>query len=407
MSSSDIWLSASILLATAIVGGILLLPKVSRSEWWQATVTPLASIIGSGFLVLGPILVREYGKLAAPMMLGLCVVAYLFGNAIRYNIRHYESGGENLPRYVHLMESVSSWMLAFAYIISVSYYINLLGSFAVSQTSFNSQTAGRIVATCVLIFIGLFGFLFGLKKLESLEETAVGLKLSIITGLLMGMIVFAFQLFSQNKLAANTVPTPSLHSLYLAFGLVICVQGFETSRYLGEEHDAETRVKTMKASQWISTIIYVLYVFLMSFCFNADNIETSETAIIDVTRVIAPILPYLLIAAAVAAQFSAGVADTAGCGGLVAELTKEKVSGKVGYAVAMTGGLFLTWTANVFAIISYASKAFAIYYALQSLVALLVAWQHPEMKHRFRYCVLYGVLALLGVLIAVFGISAE
>jgi hypothetical protein len=33
------------------------------------------------------------------------------------------------------------------------------------------------------------------------------------------------------------------------------------------------------------------------------------------------------------------------------------------------GGLALTWTANVFEIISYASRAFAPYYALQAMIA--------------------------------------
>ncbi|RYD87139.1 MAG: hypothetical protein EOP61_36155, partial [Sphingomonadales bacterium] len=33
--------------------------RFARSESWRATVTPLASIIGSGFLICGPILARE------------------------------------------------------------------------------------------------------------------------------------------------------------------------------------------------------------------------------------------------------------------------------------------------------------------------------------------------------------
>jgi hypothetical protein len=35
------------------------------------------------------------------------------------------------------IETLSSWALAFAYIISVAYYLNLLGSFAVSLTQLN------------------------------------------------------------------------------------------------------------------------------------------------------------------------------------------------------------------------------------------------------------------------------
>ncbi|MCA9040465.1 MAG: hypothetical protein KDA65_08970 [Planctomycetaceae bacterium] len=407
MTAYDFGTSAAIIIATLIMGTILFLPKVASSTWWRATVTPLASIIGSGFLVLGPILLREYGKLAPLVMLALCGVAYLFGNAVRYNIRNYESKEKQLPHYVRLVESASGWMLSFAYIISVAYYINLLGSFSVSLTSFDSQTAARIVSTSVLLFIGFFGYLFGLGKLENLEETAVGMKLSIIAGLLVGMILFAVALFFRGEVVSNPIHAHSMHSLYIAFGLVICVQGFETSRYLGEEYDSETRINSMKWSQWLSTFIYAVYVYLMSVSFVGTEIETKETAIIDVTRSIAIILPYMLVVAAVAAQFSAAVADTAGCGGLVHELSKTKLSMKIGYTIVMLGGLVLTWTANVFHIISYASRAFAIYYALQCAVATLVAWQHEKLHHRVRYCLLYGSLTLLGIIIAILGIPAE
>ena len=57
-----------------------------QSSLWRATVTPLASIIGSGFLVLAPILVYAYGS-KAPLVMGALVLgAYLFGSAIRFNI---------------------------------------------------------------------------------------------------------------------------------------------------------------------------------------------------------------------------------------------------------------------------------------------------------------------------------
>ncbi len=84
------WLSILTLTCAAAVGFVLLSPRVARAERWRATVTPLASIIGSGFLVLGPILLREYGQLAPLMMLALCAVAYAFGSAIRFNIRYLE-----------------------------------------------------------------------------------------------------------------------------------------------------------------------------------------------------------------------------------------------------------------------------------------------------------------------------
>jgi hypothetical protein len=44
-----------------LFGAVLIWPRVANSIVWRATITPLASIIGSGFLVLGPILGVSYG----------------------------------------------------------------------------------------------------------------------------------------------------------------------------------------------------------------------------------------------------------------------------------------------------------------------------------------------------------
>ena len=62
-------------------------------------------------------------------------------------------------------------------------------------------------------------------------------------------------------------------------------------------------------------------------------------------------------------------------------------------------GLFLTWNLNLCEIISYASRAFALYYALQCWIAALSAWRIGDN----RYIALYGSLALLGLAIAVLG----
>ena len=76
-----------ILALCAIVFLVLEQPKVAKSNFWRATVTPLASIIGSGFLVVGPILDHTFGAYAPLGMLALCALAYLFGMAVRQNIR--------------------------------------------------------------------------------------------------------------------------------------------------------------------------------------------------------------------------------------------------------------------------------------------------------------------------------
>ena len=124
-------LNGTILGVVVVTIIVLLLPKVADSIRWRAMVTPLASIIGSGFLVLGPILDASYGKYAPLVMAVLCLGAYLFGSAIRYNIRTIEKEKGSRSTLEQRLETIASWSLAFAYIISVSYYLNLFGAFGV------------------------------------------------------------------------------------------------------------------------------------------------------------------------------------------------------------------------------------------------------------------------------------
>ena len=71
------FLDAGILIAVIVTGAILFHPLVLKQRGWQATITPLASIIGSGFLVLGPLLQVSYG-LYAPLVMAF----HLSWNAI-------------------------------------------------------------------------------------------------------------------------------------------------------------------------------------------------------------------------------------------------------------------------------------------------------------------------------------
>ena len=54
---------------------------------FSATATPLASIFGSGFLVIVPILNGAVGPYSLIAMAGICGLAYGVGCVIRYNIR--------------------------------------------------------------------------------------------------------------------------------------------------------------------------------------------------------------------------------------------------------------------------------------------------------------------------------
>jgi len=159
----------------------------------------------------------------------------------------------------------------------------------------------------------------------------------------------------------------------------------------------------MRWAQWLSTAIYMAYIVLFAYVFQRGELELNETAIVDMLGIVAPVLPGLLVAAALSAQFSAAVADTGGSGGLISELTRDRVSARMAYIALAIIGLVLTWSLNVFEIISYASRAFAIYYALQAGIASVGAWR----SGRLPLAIFYGVLALLGAAIALFGRAVE
>jgi len=371
---------------------------------WRAMTTPLASIIGSGFLVLGPILTVSYGKYAPLVMVALCVVAYLFGAAIRFNIAATDQQKIESDHTIHTLENLASWSLGFAYIISVAYYLNLFGAFGVSLTPANTPWNAKLLSTAVFAIILYVGWTRGFRSLESMEYVSVTTKLAIITGLIIGLTGYFLQNASGGTFYIVKPQITAWSALTLSFGLIVTVQGFETSRYLGAEYDSHTRRISMQLAQALSSAIYIIYILLIAYAFPVEKLELSETAIVEMMKVVAPILPVLLVAAALAAQFSAAVADTSASGGLAAELTGNRLSPRLGYLALTTIGLILTWSANVFEIISYASRAFAAYYMFQSAIAAVRSSRSPGQQSQTA---LFAALSVLGLLIVVFGRSVE
>jgi hypothetical protein len=135
--------------------------------------------------------------------------------------------------------------------------------------------------------------------------------------------------------------------------------------------------------------------------------QTGITAIVGLSAVVAPVLPVLITITAIGSQFSASTADDAGCSGLLESILKREVSVRYDYLIVSLIAIGLTWVTDVYQIIDYASRAFALYYALQCVVAMLVAKRVPSVKSPTKRLVIYGILALVCLSITLFGISAE
>ncbi|PCJ76776.1 MAG: hypothetical protein COA53_00730 [Rhodobacteraceae bacterium] len=398
-----------LILIALVLAGWALTPKARNNAWWQATVTPLASIIGSGFLVVAPLLAAVAGSLAVVAMLIIVALAFAIGHVIRFNIRHAESleGTPNGSRNLLLATRISNVSLSVAYVISVAFYIRLLASFALSMTPFANDTIEAALATAILAAIGLIGWAKGLKGLEMVETVSVSIKLSIIVALLVALFVYNFD---HGVWSANLPKSDAdmLTRLRMLGGMLLVVQGFETSRYLGRSYSADMRARTMLWAQVSSAVIYVLFVALVvPVLIYLPSGAADDTAIIEVSGYVAWILPFMLIFAALMSQLSAGIADTVGAGGLVAEETGNRVPERLAYPALIAFSIALIWLFDIFEVIAIASRTFAFYYMMQTVIGIIVTRKLLTGRKRAAQLIWFSLLAGILALIVIFAIPAE
>lgn len=185
--------------------------------------------------------------------------------------------------------------------------------------------------------------------------------------------------------------------LTIIAGTLIVVQGFETPRYLGDEFDAETRIKASRLSQIISTMVYILFVALALPLVHLLDGRYDDNSLIKLAGFASALLVTPLV---VVSQFSAAVADTMSATGNMEEVTNKKLKEKFGYLIVGIGAIMLTWSANTVQIIALASRAFAFYYLLQCFVAIGVSRSTPQR-------LFFGLIALALAFIAIFAVPAS
>jgi hypothetical protein len=395
-----------IAVALAAGGYLAFSRRLAGSTSWKATVTPLASIMGSGFLVSAPLLAGVVGNLALLCMAALLLLAYAVGGAIRFNIRHFEpiERGHGPAQTVAFLSRV---VLVGAYFVSISYYLKLLAAFLLDSLGVESTLAAPLVTSALLLTICGIGIWRGLEQLGGIEKYAVSLNLGMIAALLVGLVAYNLGLVERGAWALPAISSDvGLRDLRVLLGLLIVVQGFETSRYLGDQYPAEQRIATMRRAQGLSAVIYLVFIALATVLFH-DGLGADVTAIIAMTRPVALVLPLLLAIAAIGSQFSAAVADNMGAGGLVEDITNRKLPIRYAYLLILFVTLSLTWETNVNVIIAYASRAFALYYFLQCCVALLVAWDLKAPGRRGLRLAGFASLAVACLLVFAFGLPSE
>lgn len=386
--------------------------RLTKSKSWRATLTPLSSIIGSGFLIIAPLLASVVGEYSPVAVTGIVVFAYAIGGVIRFNIIHAESLLHDRKTHplIYKIDLFANTVLSFAYVTAVAFYLSLLSSFLLTYIGFgDSPNLERLITTIIIVFIATTGFIRGLGGLEKLEAHSMSIQLSIVAALLIGIFVYDFNFIqSEQALTFDVKDRNWITRVFMLSGILLVVQGFETSRFLGEKYNAEIRVRTMRRAQMISGALYVVSVIaLMPIVqhLNLANIQIAE--IVAATGLAATVLPLMLIVAAVMSQFSAAVADTVGAGCLASESSNGKLSTNKGYLIVSILAIILIWTADLLEIISFASRAFAVYYLLQCVVALIASHHHYKHKGYRLYMLRFTILASILTFVVIFAIPAE
>jgi hypothetical protein len=347
----------------------------TRQELRHARSTPLASIFGSGFLVIVPILNAAVGPYALLAMAAVCAVAYAVGSVVRFNIRHVEpvladgTISDRAARY----ERVSNLALVLAYAISVCLYIHILSAFLLGGLGINTPRRENLLTVLIVAVIGILGRFHGLDMLLVLERWALRITAVLILVLIAGFAAFDWRAVATHTLEWPAVPTHDLWTILTVLGgTLIVVQGFETSRYLGSEYDRELRVRSCRSSQLVSSAIYLLFIASATPLMHFLGSEVEDNGLLVLAAKASVLLTTPLVIAAVLSQFSAAVADVVAGGANTAETTQGRIDNRGAYVLICGIAVVLAF-ASTLTILSFASRAFAFYYFLQCLVAMSVS----------------------------------
>lgn len=363
----------------------------------RATVTPLASIFGSGFLVVVPVLASAVGPYSVVAMIAVVGLAYGVGGVIRHNITIIEPAlRRDPPQSAVLLERASTYALIFAYVLSICLYLHILAAFALRPFDADGPFNKSVLVTILTSAIVLMGVVGGLGPLESLERYALLVTLGIVSLLFVG--------FARYDLAAATLPEglPRLPipersawcSLRVVAGTLIVVQGFETTRYLGHSYEADVRVRASRWSQIIAAAVYVAFVALAMPLVPTLRGNYDANSLFDLSLTASALLAMPLVVAAAMSQFSAAVADTVAAAGSTEEVTGGRVTARWAYAAVGAGSILLAWTGDSLEVIAWASRAFALYYLLQCFLALTIC---PVARRKLWILLVAGALSFVVV----------
>ncbi len=363
-----------------------------------ATVTPLASILGSGLLIIVPVLERAFGLFAVFGAVAICAIAWLIGTVIRHNVivvEQREADG-SLDRRTWQLGRVADAVIVIAYVISVALYLRIMAQYIVGFFNSAGSALWEPIIACVAVAaIVAIGVTRGFRGLDLLDRVSIVAVLLLTT--LLGSVLLLHDGAEVAAGALRLPPIPSvapISALLVLGGIVITVQGFETVRYLGDHFDAPTRVKASRLAQIIASFIYITFVAVATPVMGLGTPAGDDITLLDITARIAPWLALPLALSAVLSQFSAAIADTAAAEGNLRGLGRW-FTGSRPYLVSGAAAILLAALVPTLIIVTIASQAFAAYYGIQAVISLRTSAK-PLTKVGF------GVLAIGMFAVAIF-----
>jgi len=359
-------------------------------------VTPLASIFGSGFLIIVPVLERGLGGAAVIGVTAVCGLAWVVGSAVRHNVLVVEPLKEegSLHPTLHRLEWLSDALIIVAYVISVALYLRIMAQYVGTYVFGPSETLERVITTGSVTAIAVIGLTRGFGGLNTLERLALGVVLAMTA--MVGTTLFGKDVGAGALSLPPSTDHSLLHTLLLLGGVLITVQGFETVRYLSDRYDRDTRVSASRLSQLIAAWVYISLVAVATPLMVDASGGFSDSNLLDLVERAVPALALPLVVGAVLSQFSAAVADTVAAHGNLRVLSPG-VGNRVPYLATAVAVSILSWSIGLFTLVVVASRAFAAYYCVQSVVAMLTS-THPVRRVGF------GLLAAVLLAITLFAV---
>ncbi len=339
----------------------------------RASVTPLASIFGSGFLIIVPLLERSMGRLAVVGVALVCALAWVVGSSIRHNVAVVEPlmARGVLSRTDRRLERLADVVIAIAYVISVALYLRIMAEYLVRYVSPGSHQAISVVACAAAVGIVLVGVTRGFRGLDLTERISLIAVLVLTTALGATFLGTDLSRFLGGGISLPPAGGKGIgETLLLLGGLVITVQGFETVRYLGEEYDAPTRIWASRVAQAVAASIYVGFVVVATPLMGVGTSAGIDNTLVDITDRVAPLLTLPLVLCAILSQLSAATADTAAADGNLHEQVPGILGGRRAYLVTGAAAVAMIWTIPTLTIVAVASRAFAAYYCVQCVVSM-------------------------------------